>query len=101
MIPETNYMVSESETAATGDAMAIDICLEPLAASKTHNYSDTSSSRLSTITTSYLHRIPSGSRQWEIYLKDLVDSRAKRSVRAKREKESVNDFLQRFPIFEP
>ncbi|KNC21909.1 hypothetical protein FF38_12096 [Lucilia cuprina] len=92
MIPDLTYATLASEMVAIGSepAMPVD---EPA------NILGEAFSLTST-TSSYLHRIPSGSRQWEIYLQDLVDSKTKRSVRVKRESESVNDFLQRFPIYE-
>lgn len=96
MIPELSHANYTNEIISTGsEPMMVDQPLEAFC-SKTQFESFT----LSSMTSSYLHRIPSGSRQWEIYLEDLVESKTKRSRRVQRESESVNDFLQRFPIFE-
>ncbi|XP_037819717.1 uncharacterized protein LOC119609102 [Lucilia sericata] len=92
MIPDLTYATLASEMVAIGSepAMPVD---EP-----EHILGEAFS--IATTTSSHLHRIPSGSRQWEFYLQDLVESKTKRSVRVKRETESINDFLQRFPIYE-
>lgn len=109
MIPETTYNNLSSEMAAAPERQALSVgnYLELLnpnnRSSSTHihdKFTHLTSTATTMTTSGYLQRIPSGSRQWEIYLEDLVDSKAKRSRRAKTEKENVNDFLQRFPIFE-
>lgn len=100
MIPEScfNILPSETNVATASESMTGSNSIESLN-SKANNYKETAFN-LATMTSSYLHRIPSGSRQWEIYLKDLIESRAKRAERVKYEQESVTDFLQRFPLFE-
>ncbi|XP_046811335.1 uncharacterized protein LOC124420921 [Lucilia cuprina] len=93
MIPDLTYTTLRSEMVAIGSEpadMSVDEPEHILAEAFT----------ITTTTSSHLHRIPSGSRQWEFYLQDLVESKTKRSVRVKRETESINDFLQRFPIYE-
>lgn len=101
MLPET-FDILNSENATTPRSEPMDVdgdYLEPFHAKKaTSSIIDTFS--LTMLTSSYLHRIPSGSRQWENYLEDLVDSKCKRSRRMTSEKESITDFLNRFPVYE-
>lgn len=102
MLPETTFDILNSENATTPRSEPMDVdgdYLEPFHPKKaTSSIIDTFS--LTMLTSSYLHRIPSGSRQWENYLEDLVDSKCKRSRRMTSEKESITDFLNRFPVYE-
>lgn len=102
MLPEKTFAIlnSENATAPRSEPMDVDDdYLEHFTPKKgTSNVIDTLS--LTMLASSYLHRIPSGSRQWENYLEDLVDSKSKRSRRMNLERESITDFLNRFPVYE-
>lgn len=96
MIPEVTNSL-HCEIASTGSEPLSMVASEPTNdLGTTVKFKSLSVASLST----YLLRIPSGSRQWEIYLNDLVEAKNKRFHRVQKETENVTDFLLRFPIYE-
>lgn len=99
MIPDTNTIEASllSESAATAKEpriIVIDAIQHP-------SSSNANIGRVNlNVANRYIHRIPSRSSQWENYLHELVAARAKRTRRMMYAQETINEFLQRFPIDE-